>query len=346
MSCDVEPLEAVHGVSPDTSKCRRKLFRGIGWAVFAVLPVIAFSYLAHGTSTGHALLLWLVAFSVFFALLTALTLAGVILGLMLWRKHRYPKSIALHAIIFLASVWIWWLASRTDVVLWPNWKVFNCKTHFDWFGRIQIPKGLTSDEPLIPFDQARRFFTQTWGHRAGFCDRTGRVVVPAKYESADLFHEGRAVIHTLDGKHGVVDNEGRVVAEPIYDALGMRYDEGLLPVRMNGKWGFLDLDGMIAIAPEYDLVRLFHDGRAVVNVGGKGISKRGLLDTTTYFGGGRWGFIDRTGNVVIPLQFLDADPFSESKARVTLEDGTQWFIDRSGQLIDPYVDPTNGNFFR
>lgn len=48
--------------------------------------------------------------------------------------------------------------------------------------------------------------------------------------------------------------------------------------------------------------------------------------------GGRWGYIDRRGNVVIPPRFGRAEPFSEGLAAVEL-DGKLGYVDRSGALV-------------
>jgi hypothetical protein len=55
---------------------------------------------------------------------------------------------------------------------------------------------------------------------------------------------------------------------------------------------------------------------------------------------GPWGYIDKTGKIVIPLQFVSALPFSEGLAAVEVRgtDGNSkryGFIDRTGALVIP-----------
>jgi WG containing repeat len=55
---------------------------------------------------------------------------------------------------------------------------------------------------------------------------------------------------------------------------------------------------------------------------------------------GPWGYIDKTGRIVIPLQFEAAEPFSEGRAAVALHNKhgfskTYGFIDGSGRLVIP-----------
>lgn len=89
---------------------------------------------------------------------------------------------------------------------------------------------------------------------------------------------------------------------------------------------FIDNTGKLVI--DYDrlpsstaLVGEFHEGRAVIYLNRVG---------TPVFTGYDVGFIDETGNMVIPPRFRDARPFSEGLAYVN---GTEFrgFIDLSGQ---------------
>ncbi|PJB55344.1 MAG: hypothetical protein CO098_16820, partial [Bacteroidetes bacterium CG_4_9_14_3_um_filter_41_19] len=47
----------------------------------------------------------------------------------------------------------------------------------------------------------------------------------------------------------------------------------------------------------------------------------------------KYGFIDKTGKVVIPLMYEFALPFSEGLARVELN-GKKVYINKAGEIID------------
>jgi hypothetical protein len=48
---------------------------------------------------------------------------------------------------------------------------------------------------------------------------------------------------------------------------------------------------------------------------------------------GKYGYIDRSGKMVIPPQFEDAEPFSEGLALISF-DSNQWsYIDKSGKIV-------------
>ena len=47
--------------------------------------------------------------------------------------------------------------------------------------------------------------------------------------------------------------------------------------------------------------------------------------------GGRWGFIDARGRLVIPMQFEEADAFEKGRARVRL--GAKWqYLRKDGTI--------------
>lgn len=68
-------------------------------------------------------------------------------------------------------------------------------------------------------------------------------------------------------------------------------DMSLIPYRKGDLWGYSDANKNIAITPEYEEAHLFYEGFAVVKKGGK------------------YGYIDKQGKVVIPFKFFSAKPF-------------------------------------
>jgi hypothetical protein len=186
---------------------------------------------------------------------------------------------------------------------------------------------VAGDEPLFPVEDRGR---------GGFIDKNGRVVIPLCFDAVGDFSEGLARFKR-DNKWGYVDKRGAVVIEPSFQ-WAQEFSEGLARVQVSGlqlgqdaKWGFIDKTGAIVIderrdtsAGEHNNIgsdnaqSAFHDGLALFDLGGKK------------------GYIDKAGKVVIPPQFTYAYPFSEGKAAVT-KDGsgdTGWgHIDKTGMWV-------------
>jgi len=73
----------------------------------------------------------------------------------------------------------------------------------------------------------------------------------------------------------------------------------------------------------YDAIRDFSDDMARVAV-------------SDADGRDKYGFIDKTGKLVIPAEFLGANDFNEGMAAVSNQDGKWGFINKTGALVIPY----------
>lgn len=140
-----------------------------------------------------------------------------------------------------------------------------------------------------------------------------------------------------------------------------------VPFEKHGRWGYRDVRGGIAIPPRFDLANPFspegiaavvdEKGWAYIDIKGKLVIRPFVFDNgPDYFSeglarftsGGKFGFFDRHGKVVIPPGFDFAAPFSDGLAAVcvgckevfqgehSFRKGGRWgFTDRSGSLVIP-----------
>lgn len=205
--------------------------------------------------------------------------------------------------------------------------------------------------------------------KTGFVDKEGNEVIPCKYDGASMFCEGMASVsedHLLPEEEqtdeidyytteGFIDRTGREVTPCKYDFAG-DFHEGLALVRLNGKSGFIDKSGVEVIPCKYDNAHDFHDGLAQVTAGedfhfidksGRKaicLSEHGIVyawDFSEGFAaaicepGGKRGYIDKTGRLVIPCLFSEAHDFHDGLAMV--REGRTWgFIDKTGQMVIEY----------
>ena len=79
-----------------------------------------------------------------------------------------------------------------------------------------------------------------------------------------------------------------LLALPVF---AQQLDQSLIPYRQGNLWGYSNPDRTIAIRPAYDEANWFVSGYAVVKKGTK------------------YGYIDRSGKMVIPAKFYSAKPF-------------------------------------
>ncbi len=215
---------------------------------------------------------------------------------------------------------------------------------------------------IFTFNEKRSWLWHEIWNRYGYKDRTGKIVIPARFDYAFDFHEGLAVVvwkgHwgaidsrgdwairpeyddaygcfsegllavCQDGRWGFIDNKGRLVIPHRFEYARM-FTEGRAAVKVNGKWGFTDVSGKLVVEPRFGEVGTFVDGLAPVNIGGKvrsdGWSRR-IAD-------GRWGYVTSSGEMAIEPRFLQAYCFNNGRADVVDENGPGT-IDRTGRIIE------------
>jgi WG containing repeat len=198
----------------------------------------------------------------------------------------------------------------------------------------------------------------------GFIDRAGTIVIEPRFEWAFPFGEGRALV-SMQGKWGFINSAGEMVIEPQFDEAG-GFSEGLARVRVYAadvkkyKSGFIDRQGKWAIDPTFDGAQDFQEGLAEVckdipdpryrvvsdcfyiDHGGRTVlapqystDRSGFYEglsvvTETY----SYGYINKTGKLVVPLDFQNAEEFREGLALVSV-DYVWGFIDRKGRQVIP-----------
>lgn len=192
-----------------------------------------------------------------------------------------------------------------------------------------------NDDDLFPFIQ---------DDKIGYINKAGKVVISPQFNREFInqsslnvvrFSEGLAAAN-IKGKWGYIDTTGTVVIKPIYST-AWPFSEGLAEVRTSdGKSGYINNAGKMIVAPISSMgSNPFSGGLAGVYIG----------ETSK----GQWGFIDKTGAMVIEPSFEAAGPFSEGLALVRIGD-KYGFIDREGNYAIPlqnkylYGPPFHGGF--
>ena len=75
----------------------------------------------------------------------------------------------------------------------------------------------------------------------GYVDAAGEFVIPPRFDGADTFSEGLALV--LDsGRFGYIDTRGALAIPAVYRH-ARAFRDGLAPVRLDGSWQFIDRDG-------------------------------------------------------------------------------------------------------
>lgn len=169
------------------------------------------------------------------------------------------------------------------------------------------------------------------GRRWGFIDRSGEMVIEARYDFAHDFHSGRALVKDGTG-YAFINHACERVIE-LRKGSAVDFSEGLCAVRdSSDKYGYIDTLGRMVIPARYAVASSFSEGRAYVQ----------------FKYGGKFGCIDRSGELVIPAEYENVKAFHDGRAAVEVRrpDGILWhgFIDRQGKLVIPATYWYAGDF--
>ena len=130
----------------------------------------------------------------------------------------------------------------------------------------------------------------------------------------------------------MVDTAGNRVIPLQYADIGLM-ESGVIPVKRKNKWGYIKRSMASVVDFKYDQAWEFHGGYAKVEAGGRyglvdslgsevikpkftalGDMTNGVLIATNERG---TGVVDRTGKVLIPLEFDSATPADKGLMKVT-----------------------------
>ncbi|MDR1593091.1 MAG: WG repeat-containing protein [Prevotellaceae bacterium] len=179
-------------------------------------------------------------------------------------------------------------------------------------------------------------------------------VIEAQFDIAGSFYEGFASIKK-DGRWGFIDKSGAIVIQPEFDGV-KNFSDGMAAIKQKGKWGYINSDGEIVIEPKYHDAYNFKDNIArverfdkdedyYINRNGhttpiipikhksKKLTPRPESNTAAFPSAknGKYGFVDKNNNWVIPSIFVSAKEFSDGMACVNIN-GKWGFI----RLYSPY----------
>jgi len=161
----------------------------------------------------------------------------------------------------------------------------------------------------------------------GYIDGRGKEIIPPQFIIAfDFSPEGIAAVVDTNG-WAYIDTKGGIVIRPfVFDNGPDPFKDGLARFLIAGKIGYFDTRGRVVIAPMFDFGHPFSEGLAVVCSGCEKVHEGEHWSMQ----GGKWGYIDKQGNPVIPLKFMSAGDFRHGSAKVLLDD--KWIvIDHSGR---------------
>lgn len=200
----------------------------------------------------------------------------------------------------------------------------------------------------------------------GLMDSKLKWVIQPSFKRIYLFEKGYAVFEGEDGLLGAINAKGVVTTKPqfatIYRISQTNSALAMFKNKSSDMSGVVDLaTGQIVVPANYYFTTYnYSDGYIIF----KRSNKKGIMDSTgkevfydlydDFSSGfledrawvkkdGKYGFIDKQGKLVIPIQYDNIGGFAEGMARVQ-QNGKYGFLDKNGNTAIPFKFKNAGSF--
>lgn len=143
------------------------------------------------------------------------------------------------------------------------------------------------------------------------------------------FQEGLAYYQGDKGLYGFMDRYSNVVISPRYKGAGSFYhNRAVVKDSRNELWGYIDKNANWIVKPQFCMAGRFSEGLAAVYIGGR-VSGNECI-------GGKWGFIDTNGRVVIAAKYERVWAFTKVNGNILAKfehAGYTGYINKKGEWV-------------
>ncbi len=173
------------------------------------------------------------------------------------------------------------------------------------------------------------------GEQFQYVDIEGKIVINPQFKEASIFRNGLALVQTSgeNPKWGFIGEDGKFTIAASYVSATVFEEDLAWVVSENAAPTCINTKGEIKfILKNAKVVHTFSDGLA----GFKEVNKEGEV---------KWGFVDKTGKVIINTQFASIGTFVNGKCPVSNKEGKWGFIDKQGKILINYQFDNANSFF-
>lgn len=216
------------------------------------------------------------------------------------------------------------------------------------------------------FSEGKAWVQLPRGQR-GYIDQQGNILFQGKYSQLKDFHQGLAVVCVSRKGWGIIDSTGAFILTPKkrHKKIISYNEYGLAKVRVGKKYRLVDRAGKWVGKRAFGAIQEFSEGLAAVrlqstgqgSIFGTNLNWR-LIDTAGSFVGkqeyrkidtfseglalfknqkGKYGYLNKQGQVAIPATFIKASNFEGGKAVVWEAYNKTGVLDSSGQVVMPII---------
>ena len=188
--------------------------------------------------------------------------------------------------------------------------------------------------------------------KVGYIDIAGELKIPFQFADASSFKEGSAAVKDDSGLFGYINQEGYYLIEPSFDDANP-FSEGFAVVEMHNEskhksahvnkegktfgnffWvqKFVNGSANVSTGTEVYTVDYNYEKQSKFNLNGKSLFSEHCGLKRFEDANGKYGYLDRDFNFIIPCIFIKANDFQDDVAIVQLTDNTQGFVTKDGKI--------------
>ena len=178
----------------------------------------------------------------------------------------------------------------------------------------------------IPYDNMDK-------NRSGYMDKKGQIIIRPKYVIARPYDQYNIAAVADEKEWKYIDTSGKTILKPyLFDNGPDYFKEGLSRYVENNLIGFIDEKYQIVIKAQFEFVTPFHNNFATFCVGFEKVPVKESGEHSK-IAGGKWGLINKDGEVVIKAIYDSPIIIENHKAKVTLN-GQTFYLDESGNRME------------
>lgn len=185
------------------------------------------------------------------------------------------------------------------------------------------------------------------GTKYGVVNQDGKIIIEEKYAYIEYLFENYFVASLDNGKLGVIDDADNQVVEIKYDSVQQIAGKDIVQATMSdgNMVEFYDknmkkicsMTNVSNVDVEDEFVRIYNDVESkYFDNSGKEISNFEAYPNNRLFAkaeNGKWGFVDKTGNIVVDFQYDEVSEFNEYGFAAVLKDGKWGSLNENGDVV-------------
>ena len=205
-------------------------------------------------------------------------------------------------------------------------------------------------QTMLPTDNENYYITIHNEVDYGVADKDGNVIIPNEYMYIEYAFDNYFIVCNKDLKLGIMDDKGKVIIELKYDVAQKIPNTHIIEMQIQ-ETNTTDLYSRelkqvasitdATIVPSEKYIKVFSkDGTKYFETEGKEISNIDVYTNNKVYSkelDGKWGFVDKDGNVKINYVYDRVTEFNQYGFAGIQKDGKWGVINSDGQII---IEPT------